>query len=239
MLVHGAWHGAWCWDKVVPYLHAGGHSAVAVELAGHGQDRTRPEQITLQTYVEQVCEAVLASPEPVVLVGHSHGGIVVTQVGELFPHSVGSLIYVNGFLPGNGESLIDWAGRDCESLVTPNTFLSRDGVTLSVRRKMVREAFYSGCSAEAAEWATSLLVPEPVLSFKTPVATSDNNFGRIPRLYVSCTRDRTVPPALQAAMLEKTPCRVALMDCDHSPFLSAPQELAGILCSATGDCLTA
>lgn len=228
-MVLGTEHGVG--TKLSRSCTQGGSLGGSVELAGHGQDRTRPEQITLRTYVEQVCEAVLASPEPVVLVGHSHGGIV-TQVGELFPNSVGSLIYVNGFLPGNGESLIDWAGRDSDSLATPNTFLSRDGVTLSVRQKMIRETFYSGCSAGAAEWATSLLVPEPVLSFITPVVTSDKNFGRIPRLYVSCTQDRTVPPALQAAMLEKTPCVVASMDCDHSPFLSAPQELAAILCSA-------
>src|SRR4051794_784768 len=84
VLVHGAWHGAWCWKKVLPLLRQRGHRAVALDLAGHGEDHTPVAGITLETYVDQILSCVHkeAHGEPVTLVGHSFGGLVITQAAE-------------------------------------------------------------------------------------------------------------------------------------------------------------
>ncbi len=71
VLVHGAWHGAWCWNKVVPLLEAKGHSVDAIDLPGHGSDVTPIAEVTLERYAERVGRALRAEPEPAVLVGHS------------------------------------------------------------------------------------------------------------------------------------------------------------------------
>ena len=85
VLVHGAWHGAWCWDELAPLL--GGH-VEAVDLPGHGADTTPVAGCTLDAYVARVVEALERAPEPAVLVGHSLGGITVAQAAERRPDEV-------------------------------------------------------------------------------------------------------------------------------------------------------
>ena len=76
VLIHGAWHGAWCWDKVVPLLQQQGHTAVAIDLPAHGKDLTPLTKVSLQRYADKICQAVSQQPEPVILVGHSLGGYI-------------------------------------------------------------------------------------------------------------------------------------------------------------------
>ena len=90
ILVHGAWHGSWCWDKVVPLLEQADHQVQALDLPGHGQDKTPLREVTLATYTNCVCEALDAQTEPVILVGHSPGGLAITQAaGEGLTRFVG------------------------------------------------------------------------------------------------------------------------------------------------------
>src|ERR1035441_10945961 len=108
LLVHGAFGGAWCWEPVMPGLRAAGHDVQALDLPGDGEDQTPLAQVTLDAYARRVCGA-LASGEPAVLVGHSMGGIVVTQAAARSPQHVAALIYVAAFLPADGQSLMDLA----------------------------------------------------------------------------------------------------------------------------------
>src|SRR4051794_1073601 len=94
VLVHGAFGGAWCWEPVAVELRQRGHSVVAVDLRGSGGDRTPGEEVTLDAYAERVCEALAAGPEPAVLVGHSMGGVVITQAASRCPRQVSRLVYV-------------------------------------------------------------------------------------------------------------------------------------------------
>ncbi len=88
VLVHGAWHGSWCWEKVVPLLEQAGHQVEALDLPGHGQDKTPIREITLAAYTNRVCETLDAQAEPVILVGHSLGGMVITQAAEERPAKI-------------------------------------------------------------------------------------------------------------------------------------------------------
>ncbi|HYW04037.1 MAG TPA: alpha/beta fold hydrolase [Gammaproteobacteria bacterium] len=227
VLIHGAWHGGWCWAKLAPLLEAQGHTVVAPDLPGHGDDATPTERVTLQAYADRVCEVLDAQSEPVVLVGHSMGGIVITQAGEQRPDRIRALVYVTAFLPENGRSLADYADSAEDTLVPPNMVVSEDGTRATVREAVIADAFYGDCSPEDIAWAKSRLVPQAVAPIVTPVRVTPDNFGRLPRVYVSCTRDRAITPEMQRMMLSNLPCdTVCSMDTGHSPFLADPDLLA-------------
>jgi len=102
-LIHGAWHGGWCWEKLIPKLERNGHTVVARDLPGLCSDRTPAAEITLKAYTDAVCEALANEAEPAVVVGHSMGGVVIGEAAEGIPEKVKSLMYVTAYLlaPGN------------------------------------------------------------------------------------------------------------------------------------------
>ncbi len=98
VLVHGSWHGAWCWNKLTPLLEREGHAVIAPDLPGHGEDWTPIPEISLQSYVDRVGEALDSAPEPAILVGHSMAGTVISQLAEQRPDQVAGLVYLCAFL---------------------------------------------------------------------------------------------------------------------------------------------
>jgi pimeloyl-ACP methyl ester carboxylesterase len=232
ILVHGAWHGSWCWDKIAPFLEKVGHQVQAPDLPGHGDDKTPIAEISLKAYADRVCDILDTQPEPVILVGHSMGGVVVTQAAEYRPDKVKILIYVAAFLLKNGEFLLQYAEQDKDSMVLPNLIMAQDQSFATLKEEAVKEVFYGDCSDEDIEKAKSLLVPQAVAPLATPVKTSQDNFGSLPRIYISCSRDRAISPPIQEKMCSNLPCeKVIQMDTSHSPYLSAPEELAKHLLS--------
>jgi pimeloyl-ACP methyl ester carboxylesterase len=232
VLVHGAWHGGWCWEKLVPLLEARGHRAVAPDLPGHGADRTPTAQVTLESCAERVRAAIAAQPEPVVLVGHSMGGVVITAAAELIPERVRTLVYLTAFLVAPGEALLAAAGNDPETALAGNLVFAPDGVSAEVKPDAIRPAFYAQCSDADAERAQARLVPQAAAVFSTPVRYTPERAGRIPRVYIECTRDRAIGISVQRRMHAARPCaKVLSLDTDHSPFYSTPEALAAQLAS--------
>jgi pimeloyl-ACP methyl ester carboxylesterase len=230
VLIHGAWHGGWCWEKLAPLLEARGHRVVAPDLPGHGADRTPLAQITLDAYAERVRETVAAQPEPVVLVGHSMGGVVITAGAELIPERVRTLVYLTAFLVGPGESLLSAAGNDPDTLLAGSFVPSPDGLSVTVKPDVVKPAFYAQCSDADVERARARLVPQATAPFSTPVRYTPERAGRIPRVYIECTRDRAIGLPVQRRMAAAHPCaKVLTLDTDHSPFYSTPDALAAHL----------
>ena len=233
VLIHGAWHGAWCWRKVSSRLEKLGHAVIAPDLAGLGADDTPLAHVSLQLWTQQVCRILDSQAEPVMLVGHSRGGIVISEVAEQRPDKIRELVYLTAFLVRNGECLFDLAQQDLSSLVPANMVMSPDKLFSTMREESLRDAFYGQCSAEDVALAHELVRPEPTAPLATPLRLTQENFGRVPRVYVQCLRDRAIPPALQQQMYTATPCRVLCLDTDHSPFFSAPDELTAHLHALT------
>jgi len=233
VLVHGAWHGSWCWEKVVPLLKQAGHQVEILDLPGHGQDRTPIREITLVAYTKHVCETLDAQAEPVILVGHSMGGIVTTQVAEERPEKIQTLVYLTAFLPQNGESLLQIARTNRDSLLTPNLVVNEEQGYLTFKEgASLKEIFYGDCSDEDVARARSLLVLQAIAPMATPVRISAEQFGRVPRVYIECLRDRTITPCIQKMMYTAMPCQTILsMETSRSPFFSSPQELVRHLTS--------
>ncbi|HEX5066016.1 MAG TPA: alpha/beta fold hydrolase [Myxococcota bacterium] len=224
-LVHGAWHGAWCFDRLVPALEAKGHRAVAFDLPGHGADPTPPGQVTLDDYVARVGEVLARQPEPAHLLGHSMGGVVITQAGERHAQHVRSLVYLAAFLPRQGESLGSVA---MPSAVTPHLRPDREARVVHFDPAGARDAFYLDCADADVAAASARLSPQPIAPWAQAVQVGAR-YAALPRHYVECTFDKAIPLAEQRRMHGATPCRVHTLDAAHSPFYSMPERLAGVL----------
>ena len=235
VLVHGAGGGAWCWDKVVQLLEEAGHKAIALDMPGHGQDKTPIGEVTLQSYVDRACEAIDAQPEPVVLLGHSMGGMVITQTAEERPDRIRALVYLNARILKNGESMFQAARENtdpAQSIFLKNVVMAPDEKSFTLRDEAIKEILYGDCSNDDVARAKALTVPEAIAPNTTPVHTTEERFGRVPRVYITCLRDRSLAPSAQKRLYTAFPCRkVITMDTSHSPFFSAPRELAGHLLS--------
>ncbi|MFN8499479.1 MAG: alpha/beta fold hydrolase [Anaerolineae bacterium] len=232
VLIHGSWHGAWCWYKVIPLLQQAGHRAVAVDLPGHGRNWTPASEVTMQSYIDAVSMVLDAQSEPVILVGHSRGGIVISQTAEARPEKIQSLVYLAAYLIPNGEAMLPTALSDTESLIASNLVLNEAEGSHMLKTEAVRDTLYDDCSEEDVTLATALLTPEPNAPVATPLSLSDERFGRVPRVYIETLRDKGVTPTLQRTMYTATPCqRIISMETSHSPFLSAAKQLVRHLTS--------
>ena len=230
VLVHGAWGSRWAWEKVTPLLEAAGHRVDALDLPGHGDNPAPVGEMTLEANARLVADHVEAAGEPVVLVGHSMGGMSVTQAAELVPDRIATLVYLTAFLPGNGQSLAQLAGGDPASLVGPNLVIDEASGTCRMNDDAVREAFYGECSGDDAQEAAARRVPESLTAITASVSISEERAGAVSRIYVECLRDRAIGIAKQREMWAARPCaQVFTLDTDHSPQLSMPQETAELL----------
>jgi pimeloyl-ACP methyl ester carboxylesterase len=232
VLIHGAWHGSWCWIKVANSLRKAGHRVITPDLPGHGDDKTPIAEVSLAAYADCVCEAVNQAEESVVLVGHSMGGIAITQAAENCPDNIRALVFLSAFLLPDGATLLETAASDTDVLVLPNLVMSDDQRYATVKDEVIAEAFYADCDASDVSWAKQQLLPEATAPFATPIRTTAGRFGRIPRIYISCTEDRAISPALQSRMIDNLGCqKVISMATSHSPFLSEPVALCEHLMS--------
>jgi pimeloyl-ACP methyl ester carboxylesterase len=229
-LIHGAWHGGWCWHKVVARLRKAGKQAQAPDLPSLGRDRTAVEDITLQRWTDSVSAHLDAAIAPVILVGHSRAGAVISQAAEARPHKVRTLVYLAAYLLADGESVAQKALQDERSLVTSNMIVAPDRKSCILRDTAIKDALYGDCPDEDVILAQSLLAPEALAPLTTPIRTSVANYGHVPRIYIECRRDRAVSLSEQRRMYGATPCQAIIsMDTDHSPFFSSPDELTAHL----------
>ena len=230
VLIHGGCHGAWCWYKVIPLLEKHGHTVIAPDLPSHGRDKTPVSSVTLQAYVDTVGAILDAQREPVVLVGHSMGGGIITQTAEYRPDKIKTLVYLTALLPANGESMGQVLRRNTASTSASDFVRTADRSASVVREEVLGNVFYGDCSAEDVALAKLLLTPQATAPLKTPVQTSAANFGRVPRVFIECLRDQAHSLPFQRSVYATFPGQqVISMDTSHSPFFSAPDELAAHL----------
>lgn len=227
LLIHGGWHGGWCWDKVKPLLEAKGHTVMAPDLPGHGEDKTPLSEITMDVYAQATADFAASASEPVIVVGHSMTGLSNSQAVEIAPDKFKAQVFVSAFLLSSGQCLLDQAQPDSENLVLRNLTFSEDQSTMTFNQDALKDALYNCCSDEDIEWAKSRLHAQASAPFATPVQLSEERWGSVPRYYISCLRDWAITPKSQKAMYTANPCeKVFEMDTDHSPFMSRPEELA-------------
>jgi pimeloyl-ACP methyl ester carboxylesterase len=232
VLVHGAFGGAWSWEPVIGELEAAGHDVTALDLPGAGDDDTPIEGVTLDAYAERIGAALAADPEPAILVGHSMGGIAITEAAGRFSDQIALLIYVAAFLPRDGQSLVALAStpEGANDQIQANIVVEGDPPVATLPDHAARTAVYGRATEEQFAWATERRRAQAVQPFVTPVSIDDDVVGAIPRAYVHCLQDNSIPLALQRRMVRENACvQVLEIDTDHAPQLSATAELVDAL----------
>lgn len=231
VLVHGAWHGAWCWRDLTPLLEAADHRVLAPDLPGHGRRPAPVAEMTLDSYAEAVADSVRAAREPVILVAHSMGGIIATHAAERVADRIARLVYVAAFLPGDGQTLPELSGSvPGGDNVQPNLVIDEAAGTCLPADAARRDLFYGECREADAAFCLERLVPESLAAMLAPVHVTPQGADRLPRSYIACLRDGAITPPLQRHMYSALPCDPVLtLEADHSPFFSRPRELAAHL----------
>jgi pimeloyl-ACP methyl ester carboxylesterase len=240
LLIHGAMGGAWCWEPVIPGLQAAGHDAVAIDLPGQGSDTTPLAEITLYRYADAVCDALDGMDGPVLLTGHSMGGMVITQASSQRPGKLAGLIYVAAFYPAPGQSLLDLTHlpEAAGDSVQANIVVDGEPPVATMPAEAAPEALFHCCTTEQVAWALPKRAAQPVIPFTQPFTPPDGDtaaFDRLPRAYVTCLQDRAIKPALQRLMYSAAGCDPVIeIDTDHSPWLSRTDELVRALDGIAG-----
>jgi len=230
VLVHGSFHGGWCWEKIVPQLVQAGHKVVALDLPAHGEDTTPIAEVTLQSYVDTVLQVIDSRKEKVILVGHSFGGMVISQAAEQRPELIQSLVYVTAMIPQDGQFGMQVGDPNNPALA--HLIVNEAEGWGRVEDEYIPGIYYNDCSPEDVQAAMARLVVEPLGPYYQPVSLTAARFGQLPKFFVECLQDNAISPAYQKMYYTQTPVqKVFTLNASHSPFLSVPNELAQALLS--------
>lgn len=230
LLVHGAWMGAWCWDEVAAGLRAHGASVTTVELPAHGSDQTPLPTATLDAYVATVRAALAAAPPPVILVGHSMGGMVVTGVAELAGPRLAKVIYLGAYLPHDGQSLFDLASVDATSHLGPALQVDQTNGLAKLPTENLQDIFIADGTPDEVASVVTHYRDEPLAPFVTPIHTTAAGWGAVPKAYIYTRDDHAISLARQQAMTAGvTMSATATIATSHAPFLSNPALVVSTL----------
>lgn len=230
ILIHGSWHNAWNWHKVVPLIEAAGHRVICIDLPGMGRDKTPVKEVTLQKSVAKITEVIDQQPDKLILVGHSKNGIMVSQAAEYRPDKMEALVYLAAYLVPDGKTQREYAVQDTGGVLKPYVIFDESTQSTTLDPVIYKEGLYADCEDDIVEMAKLLLSSEPVNTGTTRLELTDENFGRIPRYYIECLEDRAVTPYMQQKMYMELPCqKVYQLNSSHSPFFSRPEELVTLL----------
>jgi pimeloyl-ACP methyl ester carboxylesterase len=219
VICHGAWGGGWAWKKMRPRLRAAGHDLVTPTYTGLGERaHLAHPMIDLETHIQDV-RAVLEFEDwrDIILVGHSYGGMVATGVADRLPGLVRHLVYLDGFVPSNGQSLNDLSGGEAIPI---------DGWLVPPR------PMASDISPEDLAWATPRRRHQSALCFSQRLHLV-HLAPPFPRSYIHCTKKTGRDPFKQFAdrFRADTTWNVHALDADHNPNITAPDALAALLLS--------
>jgi len=230
VLLHGAWHGAWCWERLRPELERRGAAVTARDLPGHGQDRTPPAQVDLEAYADRVCAELRELDRRVELVAHSMAGVIATAVAERLPGYLTGISYVAALVSRDGESASSLAQSDSGSRLSEFVHSDPQRGTLEIDAAEPDTVFYHDCPAELIAHARTQLRAQPVAPLQQAVKLSAGAWQGVPRAYIVCEADRAVTPATQHDLARRAACDpVVSLACGHSPFFAQPERLADAL----------
>jgi pimeloyl-ACP methyl ester carboxylesterase len=225
VLVHGAWHGGWCWDRVAPLLRAAGHEVHAPTLTGLSERaHLISPQIGLDTHVEDVVRLIdVLGLRDVVLVGHSYAGQVVTGVSDRRPETIALRVYLDAFVGSDGEAARDLLPDTVEHHWAESAAESGFGWLVPVRKLSVL-----GVTEQAdVDWLTPRLTPHPWKTYTDPLRLT-GAVHDVPAAFIECVSWMRVFSA-QAERARSRGWPVHDLDTGHEAMVSAPKALAEVL----------
>lgn len=241
VLVHGAWHGGWCWRLVQEALEAQGHSVTAPTLTGLGERaHLLTPDLGLNTHIEDVVQHVLFEElDDIVLVGHSYAGMVITGVVDRIKSRITRIVYLDAAMPEDGESFASQTPGATPALIEKieQGFqgMSTDGVTMAVFPTTVLGI--PDTDTVSTQWVSKHLTPHPLKTWLDQLTLKNGGSTGMPRSYIHCNG-----PAMESASFPAIYAELsALSDWDtytlatgHDAMVTAPKELATLLMQIAG-----
>ncbi|KAK4273752.1 hypothetical protein QN277_017088 [Acacia crassicarpa] len=246
VLVHGIGGGGWCWYKIRCLMENFGYKVSCVDLKSSGIDRSDADSVlSFDDYNKPLMDfmSALAENEQVILVGHSAGGLSITQASHKFPKKIRLAVYV-------AATMLKLGFRTDEDLKDGVPDLSEFGdvykfgfgrgqdkppTSALVKKEFQRKILYPLSPYEDSTLAAMLLRPGPIQALTSARFTEEEEgeVEKVPRVFIKTMQDKVVKPEQQDAMIKRwPPSTVYELDTDHSPFFSAPFLLVGILVKA-------
>ena len=225
VLVHGAWHGGWCWQRVAERLRVDGHSVFTPTLTGVGE-RThllRPG-IGLNTHITDIVNVLKWEDlKDVVLCGHSYGGFIISGVAEQAASSIRSLVFLDAFVPKDGESVQDLTGPAVRESIT--TAQQRSDIAIAPR---AAEAF--NVNPDDRAWVDRMCVGQPIATFTEKIALTGARDSIARKSYIRAAfyANPGFDKALAAARADSS-WRTYDVPCGHDVMVDMPERLSEIL----------
>ena len=240
VLVHGAWHGGWCWWKVEPLLRRSGNLVYAPSLTGMGERshlarHMNPAAIDLDIHIKDIQQLLENEGlEDVVLVGHAYAGMVITGVAEVCRQRLAHLVYVNGVVPRDGEAMVDqleavrgpeFTARIRRALDNGQEFLPPPTTAEEIQQR------WAIADPEDQSWMLPRLCPQPTASFAQPVSLSSSEAQEIPRSFILSSESGFDSVAQRA---RQSGWGLHQLDTGHDPMITKPKDVAEILLKIAG-----
>ena len=239
VLVHGGWHGGWCWQKVIPFLEAAGHEVYAPTLTGLAERASElSPDVGLDTHIQDIVGLLEEKNlHGVILVGHSYSAMVITGVVDQVPERIAHLVYLDTFVPRDGESMADIAPMVIR-LLRKQAQAHGDGwrVDPQQKRPFGVKGIYGVTIEPDLSWVRSKVTPQPLKTFEQPLHLKNPAIvSAKPRTHIDCTGGgfffslmrhilarRALPPREAGWRLRQLPT-------GHDAMITMPRELADVL----------
>ena len=230
ILIHGMWHGGWCWDKVADELRTAGHDVHAPTLAGLAERAdTHSDEIDLTTHVQEVVNLIESKNlRDVILVGHSSGGFLAPVVADKIPERIVHIVNLDGIVPENGKSLADLIGE------TWDFFKKKATESGDQWRCPPILEWTFGVSGADLEWVQSKLTPHPLRTLTTPATLENSKAKSIPSTFILCSDGMTDEDiAAEEKKFTAPGMNFRSLPTGHDAMITMPKELAKILLELT------
>ena len=236
LFIHGAWGGAREFREIIESLTELGHQASAIDLPGHGLNEVPTSEVTMQAYVDRIIEETRTHAEPIVLVGHSMAGAIISQVAEQVPNLIERLVYVAATLPRNGETVLGLMQSDEGGQLLSQIVFSEDQSFATLRTEDVESLLLH--DVKEAEKVAYLVprfnIEQATEPFMAVAKLTDEAFGSVPKVYLRAPRDKVFSPELQDRMISGWEVeRVFTLDTGHFPMMSRPEPFFEVIREAT------
>ncbi|MEH2182902.1 alpha/beta hydrolase [Nostoc sp.] len=228
VLIHGAWHGGWCWDGVIQELEDAGHTAVAPTLPGNNLNDDCAS-VTFADYLDAIAAVLEQQQEPVILVGHSSAGFLLQAVAPRVAKKIAHLVFHNAFILPNGASQLDMLLPESAQILIDAAIASPDK-SIPVLEDLIRNALMKDDSIEVQNALLSHLVPQPFVLLNTKVNTNDFFALNIPQTVLFCKDDRSLPQGTYIKMAQSLGT-YELIECPggHETLFINPKIIADAL----------
>jgi len=238
VLVHGAWHGGWCYRRVAARLRAAGHEVYTPTLTGLGErSHLMSRAINLETHVQDIIGVIRwAELDDIVLCGHSYGGMVISGVADKVPEKIGSLVYLDAFVPANGQSLMGMVTPETQAAFRDDVVHNGEGYLMSP----MPAAVFSVNPKDAA-WIDRMCVKHPLACFEQKITLGGGTARINKRTYILAAG--WAPPAelggvspfvgIAERLKRDQAWHVVSVPCGHDVMVDMPGELAELLVAAS------